>query len=254
MWDIFRMFSWCYFPHYDRSSPPWRWGHRTTSPQKYSRLWRTGKESMDLSVTGGLWASACTKCCTARLPSMQSPWWKPMGRSWTTRWAYRDWSWFCFVCVYNYYTLSSFNWSIWHTAHCCRGQKHNYSWLKHFALFLGIQFVLLKNELISSTSHGYPHIFCTGAVPVPAADNRRVGGRKGSDSSAHLQSRAPIGPERHWGLQAPPFLHWYSPTSHMLPCRLWLGCLFISVYISFVSDHTNMRRSVIKVVKFEMSL
>lgn len=53
----------------------------------------------------------------------------------------------------------------------------------------------------------------TGEISVPAADHRRVGGRKGSDSSAHLQSRAPTGPERHWGLQAPPLLHWYSLTS-----------------------------------------
>lgn len=70
-----------------RSSPRWPWGPRTTSPQKSSRPWRTGRASTGPSVTGGPWVFACMKCCTARLLSTQSHWWKPMGRSWTTRWA-----------------------------------------------------------------------------------------------------------------------------------------------------------------------
>lgn len=70
-----------------RFSHLWLWEPQTTSLQKSSRLWRMGKANMGQSVTGGPWGSACMKCCTARLLSMQNPWWKPTGRSWTTRWA-----------------------------------------------------------------------------------------------------------------------------------------------------------------------
>lgn len=70
-----------------RFSHLWLWEPQTTSLQKSSRLWRMGKANMDQSVTGGPWGSACMKCCTARRLSMQNPWWKPTGRSWTTRWA-----------------------------------------------------------------------------------------------------------------------------------------------------------------------
>lgn len=72
-----------------RSSHQWQWELPTTFPQRSSRRWRTGKASMDPSATGGPWASACMKCCMGRLLSMQNPWWKPTGKSWTTRWAVR---------------------------------------------------------------------------------------------------------------------------------------------------------------------
>lgn len=84
-----------------RSSPLWLWGLQTTSLQKSSRPWRTGRASMGLSATGGRWASACTKCCTERRLSMQSRWWKRMGRSWTTRWAW------VYMFVEHFHRLSS---------------------------------------------------------------------------------------------------------------------------------------------------
>lgn len=123
-----------------RSSPPWRWGLQTTSPQKSSRRWRMGRASMGLSATGGPWASACMKCCMARLLSMQSPWWKRMGRSWTTRWAYRVWSWFWYVYLWDFYTLSSFNWNSYKKSAVTEFQtevkKNDYIRLKHCVLNL----------------------------------------------------------------------------------------------------------------------
>lgn len=50
-----------------------------------SRRWRTDMDGMDRSVIGGPWVSVCTKCCTDLHPSMPSPSWKPMAKSWTIR-------------------------------------------------------------------------------------------------------------------------------------------------------------------------
>ena len=64
-----------------RCSLPWLWAPRTTSPQRSCRRWRMAWASTAPSVTGGLWASACTRCCMERPRSTPNPSWRPTGRS-----------------------------------------------------------------------------------------------------------------------------------------------------------------------------
>ena len=49
------------------------------------RQWKMGTGAMAPSVTGGHWASVCTKCFTGRRPSTQSHWWKLTAKSWIIR-------------------------------------------------------------------------------------------------------------------------------------------------------------------------
>lgn len=126
------------------------------------------------------------------------------------------WSWFWYVYMWDFYTLSSFNWNSYKksavTGFQTEVKKNDNIRLKYCVLNLVVVFLEFTISNLSIPLM-QPLTSRTGEISVPATDHRRVGGRKGSDSSAHLQSRAPTGPERHWGLQAPPLLHWYSLTS-----------------------------------------
>lgn len=46
----------------------------------FLRPWRMGRDATGLNATGGLWGSACTRCCMGRRPFMPRVWWKLMAK------------------------------------------------------------------------------------------------------------------------------------------------------------------------------